>query len=188
MYMKEKTIKVPHYLQPFMGKKVSIINLSLYLLFALIATILTIYYGFSSFIVLWWGAQILYTVVAFFTYFSVVSNITVETSKIYEPYKKNKLIYIFANIQPIILLLISRGNWIQYVSLWGYCVICGVIIAFLKGRSLQKAVGFGAVVLALLVFSHCFQSVPLLYAILLATHIINVVFCVAVSQYLDEKF
>ncbi len=144
--------------------------------------------NWNEFRVLFWLYQIVYVLIAVFTLFSVGVNITVEVSKIYEPYRRRKWAYIFASIQPLLLMLMAGGIWWNFLFVYAYSSITGFVITFVKGRPLQKSIGFGVVAFALLVFANCFQSMSTLYSILLVVHIINVVFCVSVSQYLDTKF
>ena len=178
----------PKWLYWLLGKRVSIINLITFLGFSALVTVLLIVNSTDVFLAWPWYWQIVYTILAFFTFFSVGINLTLELSKIYETSRKNKLIYILLSVQPLILYLIDGTCFWCYFGVWIYTVVVSLFILLFNGRPTQKAIGFGAMVLALLLFSFYFKTMSGIYSIVLLAYLTNVLFSVAVSQYLEYKY
>lgn len=184
----EKTIIPPKWLFWLLGKKISIINLVLFGLTSLLVTTLLILNSTNVFFALPLLEQIGYVILALFNFFTVGLNLTLELSKIYETSRKNKLIYILANITPLLLFIIVKQDFWCYFGVWAYTVVASLFVLLFKGRPTQKAVGFGALILAMFLFATYFQNLSGLYSLLLMAHIANVLFAVAVSQYLEYKY
>ncbi len=134
-----KKIKMPKYLHELFGYEQNLINIIIIMLFATGVTSALMIYSKNYWLSLKWYQSLIFWLLFFDISGGVVANLTKGTNNYY--LDKPKLLWIFyiIHVQPLIIsLVVNITFWIALV-VWGYTIICSVIIHLLLEKNIRMS-------------------------------------------------
>lgn len=182
-----KTIKMPSFFHEVFGKRPTLLEFLLTLLFALGMSIVVLCFTYSE-----WRDLALWRVVvlAFLMldiYGGVIANFSVSTSNHYREHPKARLIFIAIHVQPVLLALVLWNHFIPCLLVWGYTIASAFVVNKCVQHPAQRtiaavflAAGIGGLLLAA-------ERIPTFLLITLLLYLLKVVYSFAVDHYAPAR-
>ena len=131
-------IKIPKFFNEILGETQKKIELICIILFSLISTIFLFTYYKETLILLPLLNQAILLLLTLDITGGVIANLSFGTDRYYSERKNARLVFIAIHIQSLLIFLFAKlPIWIG-IMLWGYTIICALILEKLKNHPSQK--------------------------------------------------
>lgn len=179
-----RTVQVPKFFHELLGKKTTLMELMIIILFTLIASSGVLIITANEWQVLKIYQIIVLVILMLDIYGGVIANFTYSTNEQYSRgSNKSRLIFLAIHIQPIILTLVLREFLMASLIVWAITIAGALIVNAYKGRDIQHVIGGLIMVINILIVILFLSYLPKYLLILYMFYVIKVCFSFAVDHY-----
>ncbi|WP_221567133.1 hypothetical protein [Alkalihalobacillus sp. TS-13] len=176
-------VKIPTFLHELFGKRISLVELWLTLLFCTGMTVLLLTLTYSEWQDLAIWKIVLFTLLIVDITGGVIANLSFSTNLYYRENARRRLIFISIHVQPIILAWLFGDYYGVSILVWVFTVISALIVNALTTNNAQRTIAIFLAVSGVSMLLLLSKAVPIVLLAVLSLFMFKVIFSFAVDHY-----
>lgn len=179
------TVKVPAFLQTLLGKRLSLLELVLAVMFSIGMTTMILIFTYSEWSNLEIWRMIILMVITVDHTIGIVANLLSSVNSHYLKNSKARLFFMILHLHPIVLALLYGSYYEISIAVWIYTILSTLLVKTITEHSSQRIISVVLAVSGVILLLLLFHTIPAIFLVILSLHMFKMIFCFAVDH--DRK-